>query len=99
MNLKRFPLNHLKIDRSFVDGVGVDPNDEAIAGATIALARQLGMKVVAEGVETEEQAEFLKGHKCDIVQGFLYAKPMPAGEIEKRFIEKNPVPIRDCAIL
>ncbi|MEJ1355402.1 MAG: EAL domain-containing protein [Candidatus Sedimenticola sp. (ex Thyasira tokunagai)] len=99
VNLKRFPLNHLKIDRSFVDGVGVDPNDEAIAGATIALARQLGMKVVAEGVETEEQAEFLRGHKCDIVQGFLYAKPMLAGEIEKRFNEKNPVPVGDCAIL
>jgi EAL domain-containing protein (putative c-di-GMP-specific phosphodiesterase class I) len=85
VNLKRFPLSRLKIDRSFVDGLGEDPNDEAITSASIALAKQLGLEVVAEGVETETQAAFLRRHDCGVVQGFLYAKPMPAAEIDWRF--------------
>ncbi len=99
VNLKRFPLNHLKIDRSFIDGVGIDPNDEAIAGATIALARQLGMKVIAEGVETREQASFLKGHQCDTVQGYLYARPMPASKITERFGGGKPAQNQDFATI
>lgn len=87
VNLKRFPLSRLKIDRSFVDGLGEDSNDEAITSASIALAKQLGLEVVAEGVETESQAAFLRRHDCEVVQGFLYAKPMPAAEIDWRFVE------------
>jgi diguanylate cyclase (GGDEF)-like protein len=83
INLKRFPLTRLKIDRSFVDGLGEDKNDEAITSASIAMAKQMGYQVVAEGVDTTVQAEFLLKHHCDFVQGYLYAKPMPAKEVEK----------------
>ncbi len=83
INLKRFPLNRLKIDRSFVDGLGEDANDEVITSASIALARQLGYQVVAEGVETEKQADFLKQQNCDFAQGYLFARPMPAADVEK----------------
>ena len=85
VNLKRFPLSRLKIDRSFVDGLGDDPNDEAITAASIALARGLGLEVVAEGVETLQQAEFLRRQACEVVQGYFYARPMAAEEIERHF--------------
>lgn len=90
-NLKRFPLSRLKIDRSFVHGLGKEANDEAITGASIALAKQFGLSVVAEGVETQEQVEFLKRHDCDVAQGFLYAKPMTPDEITQRFREKDTI--------
>ena len=76
--LKHFPLNRLKIDRSFVKDLNVDPDDATIIEAIIALAHGLRLKVVAEGVETEEQLEFMRGHKCDEVQGFLIARPLTA---------------------
>lgn len=82
VNLKRFPLSRLKIDRSFVDGLGDDPNDETITSASIALAQQLGYQIVAEGVETEKQADFLRKHDCDFAQGYLYSAPLPGKEVE-----------------
>lgn len=72
--LQRFPISVLKIDQSFVSGIGQDPNDTAIVGAIIAMARSLQMKVVAEGVETEEQAAFLRANGCYAAQGFYYSK-------------------------
>ncbi len=74
--LKLFPIDHLKIDRSFVADIEQDLNDRAIAFGTIALAHSLGLKVIAEGVETDDQLDLLRSNGCDEVQGFLLAKPM-----------------------
>jgi EAL domain-containing protein (putative c-di-GMP-specific phosphodiesterase class I) len=78
--LKRFPVDVLKIDRSFVDGLGEDPDDTAIATAIISLAASLGLRVVAEGVETSRQLEELRRLGCDRAQGFLFASALPAAE-------------------
>jgi diguanylate cyclase (GGDEF)-like protein len=78
--LKRFPLHALKIDQSFVRGVPEDKHDAAIASAIIVLAHNLGLCVVAEGVETRSQFEFLREHNCDEVQGYLFGTPFAADE-------------------
>lgn len=74
--LQRFPVQLLKIDRSFVQGIGVDRGGEAIIHVVIGLARTLGLRTLAEGVETAEQAAFLQGAGCDAAQGYLYARPL-----------------------
>lgn len=78
--LKHFPLHALKIDRSFVRDLHTSRDDAAICAAILAMARELGLKVIAEGVETEEQLAFLKLHGCDQFQGFLCSKPLPPDE-------------------
>ena len=85
--LKRFPIDTLKIDRSFTTGIPVDGSDCAIAGTIISMARQLGLRVIAEGVETVEQLDFLREAGCDEVQGYLYSKPLPAFEFERSLRE------------
>jgi diguanylate cyclase (GGDEF)-like protein/PAS domain S-box-containing protein len=79
--LSRIPLDSLKIDRSFVKQVRMNPNDEAIITAIIGLAHNLRLKVVAEGVETESQLAFLREHRCDEVQGYLWSPPLPTEDI------------------
>jgi diguanylate cyclase (GGDEF)-like protein/PAS domain S-box-containing protein len=79
--VKRFPVDCLKIDRSFVCGIREHPEDLAIVQAVITLGRALGMEVVAEGVETAEQLDLLRGLGCDQGQGYLFARPMPAEEV------------------
>ena len=76
--LRRFPLDNLKIDRSFVNGIGVNAHDTTIVNTVIALAHGLNLKVIAEGVETSEQLDFLRAHACDEIQGFYFSKPLPA---------------------
>ncbi|MBI1396329.1 MAG: EAL domain-containing protein [Betaproteobacteria bacterium] len=80
-HLKRLPLDYLKIDRSIVQGVIDDSESAATTRAIIGLARSLGLRTLAEGVETEGQLEFLKRHGCDEGQGFLLAEPMPADRV------------------
>jgi diguanylate cyclase (GGDEF)-like protein/PAS domain S-box-containing protein len=88
--LQRFPLDVLKIDRSLVRDIGADPNDAIIARAVIALGHNLGMTVVAEGVQTSEQLSFLAENGCDGIQGFLISKPLPFEEFV-RFLKQERV--------
>jgi EAL domain-containing protein (putative c-di-GMP-specific phosphodiesterase class I) len=78
--LKLLPIQTLKVDRTFVKDIESDENDAAICAATIALAHNLGLEVVAEGVETETQRKFLTEHKCDYLQGYLFSRPLPAAK-------------------
>ncbi|VAW63041.1 diguanylate cyclase/phosphodiesterase (GGDEF & EAL domains) with PAS/PAC sensor(s) [hydrothermal vent metagenome] len=81
--LKLLPINTLKLDRTFVSDLEFDNDDAEISAAALALAHNLGLSVVAEGVETEAQEKFLIEHKCETLQGFYFSKPLPASEVEK----------------
>jgi EAL domain-containing protein (putative c-di-GMP-specific phosphodiesterase class I) len=82
--LKNFPLDRLKLDRAFVKDLPADASDKAIANAVIALGRNLELQVLAEGVETAEQSEFLAASGCDVFQGYFYGKPMTPAQLEER---------------
>ena len=96
--LKRFPIDALKIDRSFIDEVTTDADDATITRAVIGMAHNLGLKVVAEGVETREQIAFLSANGCDEAQGYYFARPEPAGEAEK-WLRGGRRPVPGPAIL
>jgi len=81
--LKNFPIDRLKIDRSFVRDIQQDPSDAEIVAAIIAMAHNLNIQVIAEGVENEEQMEFLRKHNCDEIQGYFWSPPVPSSDIEQ----------------
>lgn len=87
--LKMFPIQKLKIDRSFIKDITINDDDRAIVTTIIAMAHNLKMNVIAEGVETKEQIEFLMENGCDDIQGYYFSKPIPANEIERLYIAKQ----------
>lgn len=87
--LKQFPVSVLKIDQSFIKGIPDNQNDVAITSAVIALAHSLDIKVVAEGVETSEQLQYLADNNCDMVQGYYLSPPLPEGKIRSQFIKTS----------
>lgn len=89
--LKKFPIDHLKIDQSFIFELITDKSSQALSKAIIAMAHALDLKVIAEGVETEAQRDMLINFGCDYVQGYFYARPMPADQFEKFLIDKYSV--------
>ncbi|WP_457564253.1 EAL domain-containing protein [Caminibacter sp.] len=87
--LKKLPVDKLKIDKSFIDGIPFDQDDVKITKTIISLAKGFNLKIVAEGVETKIQRDFLIQNGCDYIQGYYYSKPLNAEEFEKRFLKDN----------
>jgi EAL domain-containing protein (putative c-di-GMP-specific phosphodiesterase class I) len=87
--LKRFPIHKLKIDRSFIDELPTDESDVAIVTAIIHLAHAMKLQVIAEGVETEEQKNFLLNLHCDEFQGYLFSPAISASEFEEKFLSES----------
>lgn len=87
--LKQLPLNIIKVDRSFISGIGCEETDQAIVDATLVLASSLNMRCVAEGVETQAQLDYLRKKGCRYIQGYLFSKPVPAIEIDSRVVSEN----------
>ena len=87
--LKHLPVDRLKVAMQFIRGIGIDHKDEALAKGIIVLAKSIGMNVIAEGVETKEQLEFIKNHNCDEIQGYYFFKPLIEAEMTKLLITYN----------
>ncbi|MEY4736690.1 MAG: hypothetical protein RL302_1009 [Pseudomonadota bacterium] len=85
--LKRFPFDFLKIDRAFISDITKSSKDAMIATAVIAMGHSLNLRVVAEGVETEEQLDYLRRHRCDEIQGYYFSRPVPAADFESMLLE------------
>jgi diguanylate cyclase len=85
--LKHFPLDGVKIDKSFVEGLGEDTTDKALVRAIIELCHTLGLEVLAEGIETAEQAALLRDMGCDLGQGYYFGRPLPSEEFAQRLPE------------
>jgi EAL domain-containing protein (putative c-di-GMP-specific phosphodiesterase class I) len=84
--LRQFPITRLKIDRSFIQDVAINPDDAAITAAIIDMAKALSLKVIAEGVETEAQMAFLEAHHCDQIQGYIFSEPLTVENLENKMI-------------
>lgn len=89
--LKRFPIDKLKIDRAFIDGLPHDSDDKAITASILDVSRHLGLETVAEGVETQEQAAYLTAHGCDVAQGYFYSYPLSPDELETVISKSNVI--------
>ncbi len=89
--LRKIPAKTLKIDQVFVKNIGLSPDDEAILDATIDMAKRVGHFIVAEGVETEEQRQYLSNKGCDYFQGYLFCRPLPAKEIERILLQREKI--------
>jgi EAL domain-containing protein (putative c-di-GMP-specific phosphodiesterase class I) len=96
--LKRFPIDALKIDRAFIRDVTVDSDDAAITLAIISLGHSLKLKVIAEGVETEAQLDFLRARGCDEMQGFYFARPLPVADCTRVLIEGRRLKMNSAAV-
>src|SRR5262249_44134183 len=96
--LKKFPINRLKIDKSFVHELRAGSNDAAIVICTVTLANLLGLSVIAEGVEDSTSVNLLRGMGCDEGQGFYFAPPLPAAEFEQRFLREPASPAREAEV-
>ena len=88
--LKKLPISALKIDRAFVSDIGEDRRDQAIVETIIKLGRSLDLAIVAEGVETTEQLDFLAARRCDCAQGFYFSRPLPPGALERTLTTRTP---------
>ena len=86
--VKKIPAKYIKIDQSFVSNIGLNPEDEAILDATIDMAKRMKREIIAEGVESEQQREYLLERKCEYLQGYLFSKPLPANRIENLLAER-----------
>ena len=87
--LKHLPIDTLKIDRTFIRDIPSDPDDEAIASAIIAMGHRLNLKIIGEGVETDDQLDFLRDQNCDEAQGYLFSRPLPAEGMHKLLEERK----------
>jgi EAL domain-containing protein (putative c-di-GMP-specific phosphodiesterase class I) len=87
--LKRFPIHTLKIDQSFVKDIAIDGDDASIVGAMIGMGKNLKQRVIAEGIETEEELAFLGGLNCEEGQGFLFGHPLPADDFTRLLLDAN----------
>jgi len=92
-HLARMPVHEVKIDRSFVQGLESDMDTGAVVRSAIDMGHSLGLKVVAEGIETEAAAQRLREFRCDVAQGYLYAKPMPVDQLESWLEGKTRIPV------
>ena len=89
--MRKFPLDTIKIDRSFIRDVASVAEDKALTEAIIAMGRTLSLTVVAQGVETKAQVDFLREHVCDELQGFYYNRPVPADQFAKLLLSQADV--------
>ncbi len=92
--LKKFPVDTLKVDRSFIREIETDEEDRAITQAIITMGKTLGLTIVAEGVETAEQQTFLSNHACDEIQGYYFSKPIPCADFERLLRTHKPMPLQ-----
>jgi EAL domain-containing protein (putative c-di-GMP-specific phosphodiesterase class I) len=95
--LSRFPIDVLKIDRSFVADITDDANDAAIVSSIIALAHNLKLSVIAEGVETAEQLDYLRSQGCNEMQGYYFSRPLPAADFEQLLRQRRSLPMLQLA--